>query len=363
MAVLRINPKLGLAENLRLNGIDPVNYVKDYSAAILPLYLNVTEGSGDISASTVIPATRGGSRYHTLRRTRRLKGGNQKKSRPILTTVCTIAIVVGLAALTYAAVEYGGAVVAIQAAAATLTESVSTCSRAALAKVAHDAAVHAAWTLHQGVTAQGVAAQHAQLAAEASCVAIGLAAKNAVTNLVVAQAKDQVIGAVGAAVAACGTGVLHFTKADDSKNFVEPPLRYKPLHLALDDAARGGGGPNNEDDELLFDTSHPDNIVAMMKAQAVFLAGEKMKATTARSILSLVGAAKSVTSIAGQKLPSEDSPTINAPKQGGGVPEVSYIEMRNTLGLIGVLPEVIDEILANSSNPSLSEKVNTNKSA
>jgi hypothetical protein len=394
MTVLRINPKVGLAENLRLNGIDPVNYVRDYTRAIIPLYLNVTEGSGDISALTAAPATRGGSRYRKLRTTRRLKGGDQENSRPTLKTVCTIAIVVGILTLGYAASEYSGFAIADADATSALADASFTCSKQGIDKAAAAAAVAAAvpasfirmlFTSPLEMVAAGDQTYWQETRAiTAKCKLIELAAKDAATNLLLAQARDQVIGAAGACVAGAALFLKTYIEVEEKNrrervitkgkqieetHFGKPASASasasasapKVSHLNFNDlGAQNGGDPNNND-IILIDTTDPENIITLMKAQAVFLAGEKMKATTARSVLSLVGAAKPVTSIAGQKLPSEDSPTSSTPKQGGGVPKVSYIEMKKTLIMLGVLPQVVDEILANSSNPSLTEEANTNK--
>jgi hypothetical protein len=405
MTILRVNPKLDFAANLRLNGIDPADYIRDYNVAIANVYLDVTEGSGDISVSTVSsPATRGGSRYRKLNTTRRLKGGNQKKSRPILKTVCVIAMVLGLAAVVYSLGESHTAQPIIEAAESLASQShqrfvnlSEKCDSKAILQAAANAGSKAVsewgagWigALRQlgnssfggpgaGMAEFGVRNEAVKLTTyeiETQCNNVYLAAQSAASDLLVLQGAQAQVSAIGAA-GLCAIGLGSFVKARISKNkdninttttakpAPAPSATSKsaPASLAnfddLDEQQSGGGPKDEDDDILIFDTTTPENIMAMIKAQSVFLAGEKMKAATARSILSLVGAAESVTSIAGQELPSD--PIINAPKQGGAIPAVSYIETKKTLLMLGILPGVVDEILSRSTNPSLSKPVNAN---
>ena len=411
MTILRVNPKLDFAANLRLNGIDPADYIRDYNVAIANVYLDVTEGSGDISVSTVSsPATRGGSRYRKLNTTRRLKGGNQKKSRPILKTVCVIAMVLGLAAVVYSLGESHTAQPIIEAAESLASQShqrfvnlSEKCDSKAILQAAANAGSKAVsewgagWigALRQlgnssfggpgaGLAEFSVRNQAVKLARseiESQCNQVYLGAQSSAAELLVLQGAQAQVSAIGAA-GLCAIGLGSFVKARISKNkdnlntttaekaeeaiFAKPrsapALPPTPASVAnfIDlDEQQSGGGPKDEDDDILiFDTTTPENIMAMIKAQSVFLAGEKMKAATARSILSLVGAAESVTSIAGQELPSD--PIINAPKQGGAIPAVSYLETKKTLLMLGILPGVVDEILSRSTNPSLSKPINAN---
>jgi hypothetical protein len=415
MPVLRVNPKLDFAANLRLNGIDPVDFIRDYNTAIASVYLPVTEGSGDITlGKNKSPATRGGSKYRNFRNTRRLRGGAEDnsgkkstRSSTVLRTVCVLAMVVGVVGLVYAAGDYAGVAPSLNivrnTAARTardLGDVAGTCSLSGIQQQAERAGglAVAEWSSgwsgflnmlgdsSLGGPGAGFARLHveraasalAKEAAEASCSSIAQAARDAAAQLLTLNAQvvfDQKVGAAAGCVFVLGSFIKKRITAGNANYNAEiteqgawEELQEKEAKEAKEKANRiaageeaeaaSGGGPSADDDELLFDTSEPENVSFINKAEGAYLGAEKMKAASVRSILSLVGAAEPVTSIAGQKAPSDLTP--NAPKQGGGMPEVSYIEMKKTLALIGVLPGVIDQILARSDNPSLSEPAKAN---
>jgi hypothetical protein len=429
MPVLRVNPKLDFAENLILNGIDPVEFIKDYSTVIANFYLPVTEGSGDISS--VIrsgPQTRGGSRYRKLRTTRRLKGGATedsvplKKSSATLRTVCTIVMVIGLAGLAYYMSDsavIGELIETAQARVSDAKDEISkhadSCSLSGIKEAAQRAgnAAVAEWSagwkglinraFDTDQRAESIMMEDGKREGEeiarAGCMLLQKAARDAVSSLVALEAQSK-LATQRAIGSLCVAGVGNFFKrmitsgnaafnqavsdgrealnsenrnaeaereklVAEGKAALEAESRKEPKIMGergIGSAAavfQSRGGANHDDDDILyFDTDTHENIVGMMKAQASFLGGEKIKAAAVRSVLSLVGAAEPVSSISGQEI--SNAPTSNVPKKGGANKEVSYLEVKKTLALIGVLPDVIDIILARTANPSLSEPAKEN---
>ena len=360
MPELKIVPG-DLVRTLELNGYDLAEFVKVYEAAMTDVYIPVTEGAKDTDIAEIKTGkvqTRGGFRYSKNRTTRRLKGGGLSKS-----AVATIALAVGVTALVWAASSYMDASSLISAG----KEAVSgVCSSTAIKEagtVAYKKVMNEAYLPIIGPIQQWSPAFEAYKATTAQqklvCAAIATAAKTAASSLV------STIPAVGVGgVLSCGYGILKFSDPTEAinKTLAVPSALptpaftpTEPKQLAPIYTPRKGGASTHGEKILLFDTDDTDNIKEMMRARTILEASEKLKATTARQFLSLLGATEPVNKIIGKNLQSD-----NTNQKGGGATGVSYIEVRKSLLMLGILPGVIDEILSRVDVPSLSEPAKAN---